>query len=167
MDDTGYNVERLLDDAAYLQEEAEALKYVIIHVPYADRPPSGESILEMLARIDFAQNQIYRPAIERIIQEAQTPDLTHLDEAWQHFSFDHENQTHADPVLDAIISNRSSLMQMLRNIQATDWQRHGIWHGRNKTLAEWVEDMVAFDRQQLKNVADQVMTIDNQQNTQS
>ena len=35
------DLDRLIDDASYLQDEAEAMQYVIDDVPYAKTPPEG------------------------------------------------------------------------------------------------------------------------------
>ncbi len=44
-------LDQLIDDASYLQDEAEAMQYVIDTVPYTESPPEGRSIAEMLLLI--------------------------------------------------------------------------------------------------------------------
>src|SRR5699024_11510271 len=83
-------VNQLIEDAAYLQDEADALQYVIEEVPYDQSPPDQPSIAEMLLLVDHAQTSYYRPVSEETLSSdrpTHLDDFTHFEE---NFSLDDE-----------------------------------------------------------------------------
>lgn len=97
-------VNRLLDDAAYLQDEAEALKYVIEQVPYSDVPPEGKSIYAMLELLDHAQVSYYRPLIERIFSENRLIRLSDLEHYETTFISAAESEEADEPDIDKLLN---------------------------------------------------------------
>jgi len=47
-------LDQLVNDASYLQDEAEAMQYVMDNVPHQKSPPESRSIAELLLLLDYA-----------------------------------------------------------------------------------------------------------------
>lgn len=159
-------LDQLVEDATYLQDEAEALKYVIDEVPYDEQPPDGHSIAEMLLLIDHAQLSFYRP----ILQEAvRNPRPTHIEE-FEHYeaSFepDEEKISDVQKLLTKLAKHRAGVINTIRNISLIDWETN-IYRDRNPVLLfDFIQEMIRFDRQQLNKIADLVMVYNNQKHNQ-
>ncbi|MGD8427521.1 MAG: hypothetical protein PVH63_07805, partial [Balneolaceae bacterium] len=112
---TQEELDNLVDDASYLQDEAEAMQYVIDNVPYNERPPEGRSIAEMLLLIDHAQLSYYRPIMEETIEN---PRPTHLED-YTHYreSFDPDEEKMKDiqKVLRKIAKHRAGVVNAIKN----------------------------------------------------
>lgn len=150
-------LDELVEDASYLQDEAEALQYVIDTIPYDDSPPDGSSIAEMLLLIDHAQLSYYRPILENTVQN---PRPTHIDK------FDHFRDTfEADPedvedihnTLKKIAKHRAGLVNVINNISLIDWETIIYRNGQELLLFDFIQEMIQFERSKLKQIADQVM----------
>ncbi|MDX1586237.1 MAG: hypothetical protein R3222_05815, partial [Balneolaceae bacterium] len=76
---TQEQLDTLTEDASYLQDEAEALQYVIETVPYTETPPDGRSIAEMLMLIDHAQVNYYRPILEDAFKNPRPTRLSNYE----------------------------------------------------------------------------------------
>ena len=146
---------QLLDDASYLEDELEALKFVIESVPYRDKPLGEYSILELIALVDYAQEQIYRPLFELAAQNKQL----HPKEKPE-FAFKQDKVTSVNKFLDSIIGHRVSLMKTVNNIHSEEWKEPVV--GRDITLLDLLDNMIDNEREQLRKVAERVMTMDDE-----
>lgn len=154
------NLEHLREDAAYLQDEIEALKYVIHNVPFDEKPGGTESILEMVALIDHAQVVYYRPVLEQYKSKSDS-DLVDIKRNFdQSFKLELKEGDTVETVLNRIIKHRAALLNLASQIPAIQWQKKIITDRKKKSLFEIFEEMVHFERQQLKKVADRVMSIE-------
>src|SRR5690625_6506754 len=73
---TKQTLDNFVQDAAYLADEAEALKVVIESVPYAVTPEGGMSIFNKLRLINHAQHSYFRRVMESVFSENSTLRLT-------------------------------------------------------------------------------------------
>ncbi len=146
---------QLLDDASYLEDELEALKFVIESVPYREKPLGEYSILELIALIDYAQEHIYRPLFELAAQNKQ---LRPKDEP--EFTFKQDKVTSVNKFLDSIIGHRVSLMKTVDKIHSEEWKEPVV--GRDITLFDLLDNMIDNEREQLRKVAERVMTMDDE-----
>jgi len=159
MDFTIDDVKQVLEDARYLQDEIEALKYVIHDVPYDDKPAPGEySILEMVGMIDHAQVAFYRPAMEEIIRNS-APDVSVSTDYEKSFKLRKDDNDTVDTVLNRIIKHRAAFLNFMSKIKPLEWERSGFITGKRCTVFSLLNELVAFERDQLKRVAERVMTL--------
>lgn len=151
-------VDSLVDDVAYLEHEAEALKYVIESVPYQEKPPSGKSIVETLLYLDHAQQEYYRPVIESVFKSVRPVNLNMFENPSETFEMDKELAQDIQKVLYKISKHRVALLNLLKNIKLIDWERE-ITSGREAiTLYNFVHTMVQKERNTLKEIANLVLT---------
>ncbi len=160
-------VDNLLDDAAYLQSEAEALRYVIEQVPYGDEPPEGKSIYSMLSLIDHAQIDYYRPLFEKIFSENRLIKLSgveHFDATFEISSDGHEKKDlNVDKLLKNIIKHRAGILTFLRKMPLIDWERElKDTDGQSISMYQFVDQMVKAERKVLKDIADLVLIYQNE-----
>lgn len=149
-------LDKLIDDASYLQDEAEAMQYVIDNVPYTETPPEGRSIAEMLLLIDHAQLSYYRPILEEAIDN---PRPTHLDN-FTHFreSFEEDEEKAKDiqKILRKIAKHRAGLVNAIKNVSLIDWETIVYRDSQQVLLFDFMQEMIRFERGILKDIADQV-----------
>jgi len=117
---TQYN--SLIEDAQYLEDEAEALKYIIDQVPFTEVPSGGMSILQKLALIDHAQHKYYRPLIEKVFTSNRVLLLKNYDHYTDTFSFP-EEEVNVQKVLNKIIKHRAGILNLFGKIPLIDWER--------------------------------------------
>lgn len=149
-------LDRLIDDASYLQDEAEAMQYVIDDVPYSKTPPDGRSIAEMLLLIDHAQISYYRPIMEEAIDN---PRPTHLDNFTHYkedFEKDEEKLKNVHKILKKIGKHRAGLVNSIKNISLIDWETVVYRDDNQLLLFDFMQEMIRFERGILKDIADQV-----------
>lgn len=163
------DLQALFDDAEYLLDEAEALKYVIDSVPYDEIPPGDLSIYDKLRLIDHAQHNYYRPVIERIYSENRRVSLSEFN----HFrdTFDSSEDSAEDPnvqkVLSKIIKHRAALLTIFKKLARIDWERI-IQNDKNReiNLYHFASTMIDNERKLLKEIADLVLIYQNEQMNQ-
>ncbi|MDR9419054.1 hypothetical protein [Gracilimonas sp.] len=154
-------IDSLIDDVAYLEHEAEALKYVIESVPYTESPPGGRSIAEILMYLDHAQQNYYRKVIEDSYKSVRPINLNSYADPNETFEKDEELAKDIQKHLYKISKHRVALLNLIKNIQLIDWERE-ISRGRDTiTLYEFTSQMVRKERSTLKEIADLVMTYQN------
>lgn len=149
---------QLIEDANYLQDEIEALKYVINDVPYEDKPGGADSILEMIAIIDFAIKEFYRPIIEDITRTSNGGKQFKLN-VKEKFKLDMDDYGTVDKLLDKIIKHRAALLNLVQRIQPIEWEKKGRIEESSLSVYDLMHHMVDFERSQLKLVADRVMAL--------
>ena len=159
MDFNKTQIDNLIDDVSYLQDEVEALKYVIHSVPFEEKPAGKESILELVALIDHAQKVFFRPFVESVSGFMKADDSID-DEFRKTFVLDMEKYESVDNLLDKIVKHRAALLSILTKLNVIDWNRKGAVKGRPKSIFNLVTEMVEFERNQLKMVADRVMSLE-------
>lgn len=156
--------ERLIDDVSYLEDEAEALKYVIDRVPHSEDPPDGLSIYSMLKLIDHAQVSYYRPIVEQIFTEPRMLSLKDYDHYEDTFEVPgKEDEKDIQKVLSKIVKHRAALLNVFRKIPLIDWER-GVKDnsGNIISLYDFAQAMVRGERKLLKEIADLVLIYQNE-----
>ncbi len=163
---TQEQVDRLVEDATYLQDEAEALKYVIDEVPYTEAPPDGRSIAEMLLLIDHAQLSYYRPIIEDAYKNSRATHLKEFEHFESTFELDDDKAKDIQKVLGKIVKHRAGLVNLINNIPLIDWEAIIYKDNRELILYDFVQNMIRFERGKLKDIADLVMVFNQEKQTQ-
>ena len=165
---TQEQLNELLDDAEYLLDEAEALKYVIDSVPYDETPPDGLSIYNMLKLIDHAQVHYYRPITERVFSENRLIKLSDFE----HYKDSFEAETDKDEIniqktLSKIIKHRAAVINVFKRISLIDWERTLRGEkGEELILFDLATKMIRDERKILKEIADLVLIYQNERQHQ-
>jgi len=152
--------EQLLDDAKYLQDEAEALMYIIDHVPYKDAPTDGMSIIQMLALIDHAQKNYYRPIIEKSFSSTRSLQLDKFDSYSETFEFP-DDEKDVQKILRKISKHRAAVLNLFEKIPLIDWEREIKSGHQSLTLFDFANKMIRDERKILKEIADLVLVYQN------
>lgn len=163
---TQEDLDQLVDDASYLQDEAEALKYVIEDVPYNESPPDKQSIAEMLLLIDHAQLSYYRPILEDAFKNPRPTHLENYDDFRETFEVDEDKLKDIQKLLSKLAKHRAGLVNVIKNIPLIDWETVIYKDNRELFLYDFVRQMIRFDRAMLKEIADQVMVFNQDRQTQ-
>lgn len=163
---TQEQINTLVEDASYLQDEAEALKYVIEDVPYTETPPDGQSIAEMLLLIDHAQLSYYRPILEKAFKNPRPTRLENFEHFKETFELDEEKLKDIQKLLNKISKHRAGLVNVIKNIPLIDWERGIYKNDQTISLYTFMQDMIRFERGMLKQIADQVMVFGQEKQTQ-
>lgn len=162
---TQEQLDTLIEDAAYLEDEAEALKYVIENVPYTESPPEGRSIAEMLLLIDHAQLSYYRPIIEKAFKNPRPTRLNDFDHFRDTFEVDEEKLENIQKSLSKLAKHRAGVVNVIKNIPLIDWDITIYDGGKEITLYDFAREMIRFDRSMLKEIADLVMVFEQEKQT--
>ncbi len=149
-------LDRLVDDASYLQDEAEAMQYVIDDVPYSKTPPEGRSIAEMLLLIDHAQLSYYRPIMEEAIDSPRPTHLENYTHFEEDFEKDEEKLEDVHKILKKIAKHRAGLVNAIKNVPLIDWETVVYRNDKQLILFDFMKEMIRFERGILKDIADQV-----------
>lgn len=158
----------LISDAEYLQDEAEALQYVIDAVPYDETPPDGMSIYNMLKLIDHAQVNYYRPITERVFAENRLIKLSDFE----HYKETFEEETDKDEMniqktLSKIVKHRAAVINVFKRISLIDWERELKGEkGESLILFDLAQKMIRDERKILKEIADLVLIYQNERQHQ-
>ncbi|SMO37162.1 hypothetical protein [Gracilimonas mengyeensis] len=166
MDIKQSQIDSLIDDVAYLEHEAEALKYVIESVPYDESPEGGRSISEILLYLDHAQQNYYRRVIEDAFKSVRPINLNAYSRPEDTFEVDEDLLKDIQKLLYKISKHRVALLNLIKNIQLIDWEREISRGKETLTLYEFVNQMVRKERSTLKEIADLVMAYQNSKQVQ-
>lgn len=167
MNYTDEHLKRILSDVEYLIDEAEALTYVIDAVPVGEKAAGVESMMEMLQLIDHAQLSYYRPLIERLYS---VPRVDEQPRDFRNSFEDIKKQSGPAPenekkevkaLLKTIAANRRNLLEFVNKLPVEDLRQYGQINGRQQSIADLLEEMVVFERKQLKNIAERILSLDN------
>ncbi|MFU8811353.1 MAG: hypothetical protein ACNA78_00215 [Balneolaceae bacterium] len=158
----------LIDDASYLQDEAEALQYVIEEVPYRDVPTESLSIYQRLKKVDHAQTSFYRPIVEDVLSSKHSLQLGRYNSIDETFEPEEaEEKIDVQKTLRKIIKHRAALINLFQQIPLIDWEQELTDEkGRERTLFEFVQSMITFERNELKQIADLVLIYQKEKRTQ-
>jgi hypothetical protein len=156
-------INNLVDDAEYLLDEAEALKYVIDSVPFDETPTDGMSIVNMLRLINHAQIDYYRPIIEQVFAENRIVRLSDFEKYSDTFEIPEEDGADVQKVLSRIIKHRAALLTVLNKIPLIDWERTlKNEYGKEISLYDFANSMIKKERELLKKIADLVLIYQNE-----
>ena len=151
-------LDQLIEDARYLQDEAEALKYVIDEVPYDEDPPNDDrSIAEMLLLIDHAQLSYYRPILKEAVKNRRPTHIDEFDDFEETFEPDEEKYKDIQKLLSKLAKHRAGVINTIENISLIDWETVIYKDNQQILLFDFIKEMIRFDRQQLKKIANLVM----------
>lgn len=149
-------VDRVLDDASYLQKEAEALSYVIDEVPHQASPPEGYSIAQLLMLINHAQEHYYKTVINDAISSKRPISLNNYNDFKNTFTPPDEESVNIQKILNMLGNNRASLVNKLKKISLFDWQKRIYKNDKEVLLIEFVEEMNHNDHVHLKKITNLV-----------
>jgi hypothetical protein len=152
------SVEHLISDLKYLQDEAEALKYVIDSVPYDQQTPSGTSVIERLMFIDHAQHQYYREILEEAFKSPRPINLNQYSLPEESFIADPELASDIQKVLFKLSKHRAAILNLVEKIPLIDWERTIKAYDSEINLYEFIVQMVKEERKVFKEIADLVMS---------
>lgn len=164
-------VKEICDDVSYLQDEAEALKYLIDRVPYEEQPPEGYSIINTLRLIDYAQQYYYRPAIENTLSDNRAVKLNEYEDPETGFEtmLKNADSESADiqKVLNKIIKHRAAILNIIDKISLFEWEKNLVAKNKREiTLFDFVNEMIRKERGYLKKVADLILLYQNEKEHQ-
>lgn len=158
-------LDQLVDDASYLQDEAEAMQYVIDNVPYTKEPPEGRSIAELLLLIDHAQLSYYRPILEDAVESSRPTHLDNYVHFEEDFEPDEEKAKDIQKTLRKIAKHRAGLVNAIKNIPLIDWETVVYRDGQQILLFDFIQQMIRFERGILKDIAEQVRIYNQEKQT--
>jgi len=150
------DLNKLITDVSYLQDEAEAMQYVIDNVPYEKAPPDGRSISELLLLIDHAQLSYYRPIIEQAVESDRPTHLDNFTHFRDDFEPEEEKMKDVQKVLQKLAKHRAGLVNSIKNISLIDWETRVYRDGQEVFLFDFLQEMIRFERGVLKDIAEQV-----------
>lgn len=159
-------LDNLVDDASYLQDEAEAMQYVIENVPYTKSPPEGRSIAEMLMLIDHAQLSYYRPILEAAVESSRPTHLDNFTHFRESFELDEDKMKDIQKMLRKIAKHRAGLVNVIKNTPLIDWETVIYRNEQQILLYDFMNEMIRFERGVLKDIADQVRVYNQEKQTQ-
>ncbi|NGP89076.1 hypothetical protein [Fodinibius halophilus] len=149
-------INELIEDASYLQDEAEAMQYVIDNVPYEERPPEGRSISEMLLLIDHAQLSYYRPILEKAVENKRPTHLDNYTHYRENFEPDEDKMKDVQKVLKKLAKHRAGLVNSIKSISLIDWETVVYRDDQQILLYDFMQEMIRFERGMLRDIAEQV-----------
>jgi hypothetical protein len=156
-------IDNLVEDAEYLLDEAEALKYVIDSVPFEETPTDGMSIVNMLRLIDHAQTNYYRPIIEQVFSENRLIRLADYEDFNDTFEVKKKDEADVQKTLGRIIKHRAALLTIINKIPIIDWERTlKNENNRKISLYEFAQSLIKKERGLLKKIADLVLIYQNE-----
>lgn len=156
---------QVLDDADYLCDELNALKKVIVVVPYRERPFEEASVLDMITKIDYLQTRFYIPFFEYLASEKNKSLSLSLRDFDNDFTPGHWDHRSFNDIIDQIIANRKRLIDLIGNIEPISGACTWIIDGELKNVLDVVTGLVDMDRRQLKLVSERVLSIDLERNS--
>jgi hypothetical protein len=158
MDKLEGRIKRIINDIAYLVDELQALGYVIDSVPVHEKPPGSQSVYEMFALIDHAQVNHYKLLLNKMLAykdgdiEAGNYEKTFAPNASD------DNNVHE--LLSEISANRNNLLTKLNELETAAWLTQGSINGQGYTVIDLMEEMVDFERNQLREIAERVLALE-------
>lgn len=152
------DIDNLIEDASYLQDEMEALQYVIEEIPYNQEHPTEHSIAEMLYRIDHAQKYFYKPVLDKVKKISdRIVDVRRLGNYQDSFEFDNNQEKDIQEKLQKIVKHRAALVSAMESITLTVWNQSVETREGDVQLFKLFQNMVHKERSVLKKIADRVL----------
>ena len=134
--------------------------YIIDQVPYNDAPTDSLSIIQMLALIDHAQKNYYRPLIEKSFSSARSLQLNNFDSYDETFEFP-DDEKDVQKILKKISKHRAAVLNLFEKIPLIDWEKEMKSGHKSLTLFDFANRMVKDERKILKEIADLVLIYQN------
>lgn len=158
MEYSNERIKKLIEDASYLIDETEALRFVIGNIPVYERPPEGESFFDLIASIDQAQKSYFRPFIQGLVNLG--VDFRPPSQYARSYRADDPEKEKMDNLIDRISKSRAGLMAFLDKVSFDDMRTEHQISGRSYSIAGLLEEMIRFERQQLKKAAEMILTME-------
>ncbi len=162
---TQEQIGRLIEDASYLQKEAEALQYVIDEVPYNETPPDGQSIATILSLINHAQRSYFQPVFDDAVNNRRPTRLANFEHYEKTFQAENEELENIQKLLHSLAKHRASLINRFNNISLTDWGTIIYDDDKEILLFKFIRRLVQLDQIQLKRITNLVMVYNQEQAT--
>ncbi len=164
---TREHLDEILEDITYLQDETEALRYVIDTVPYDRATPGGVSVIDKLLLLDYLQQDYYRPVFNSAAGRGPgTLKTEPVEKVIDRFKPESESSLDILALLKRISKHRASLVNILEKIPLTEWEQQVVLNGKKETLFQFAKNLVYRDRQILREIASMVMDFQKEQETQ-
>ena len=163
---TQEKVSNLISDVAYLEHEAEALKYVIDSVPLTDEPLDGMSIIETLLFLDHSQQQYYRKVVDDCINSHRPINSRSYIAPNDSFEYSKSDEHDVQNVLHKIAKHRAAFITTIEDKPIVVWEKEVISNEGKITLFEFIQSMVKQERALLKKIADLILTFQNEKQFQ-
>lgn len=164
---TRENVERLIEDAAYLQDESEALGYVIDSVAYDEKPPEGLSILEKLMLIDSLQQSYFRPGFDQMLSGSRPVKIQNIDQFISDFDVKDTEDREIQKILSRLSKHRAAVLNIFSKYSLNDWEKSVSVKGEDITSAFGLADlMIKKERALLKEIADMILALEHEKSFQ-
>jgi len=152
------DIDNLIEDARYLEDEMEALQDVIEEIPYNQEHPTEQSIAEMLYRIDHAQKYFYKPVLDKVRKISDhIVDVRRLGNYEDSFEFDNNQEKDIQKKLQKIVKHRAALVSAMESIKLIDWKQSVETRDGDVQLYKLLQNMVSNERSVLKKIADRVL----------
>lgn len=149
-------IDNAIEIAAYLQNEVEALKYVIEDVPHRANPPEGYSIFKLIMLIDHAQSSFYQPIIEEALQAEKSIRLQNFVHYTVTFDTKKTEDEDIQKVLSQLANHRAVFINRLRQISLTNWNKAIYDNDQEILLIHLIEIMNHSDQIYLKKITNLV-----------
>jgi hypothetical protein len=164
---TREDIERLIEDAAYLQDESEALGYVIDSVAYDEKPPEGLSILEKLMLIDSLQQLYFRPGFDQILTGSRPVKISNIDQFISDFEVNDKDDREIQKILSRLSKHRAAILNVFSKYSINDWEKSISVHGLDINSAFGFADlMIKKERVLLKEIADMILALEHEKSFQ-
>ena len=164
---TREDIERLVEDAAYLQDESEALGYVIDSVAYDEKPPEGLSILEKLMLIDSLQQSYFRPGFDQVLSSSRPVRITNIDQFIADFRISESDDLEIQKILSRLSKHRAAVLNIFSKYSLNDWEKDVSVQGEDINSAyEFAHLMVKKERALLKEIADMILALEHEKSFQ-
>jgi hypothetical protein len=146
----------LIEQATYLQDEAQALAYVIDDIPYDEQAAGGRSIRDWLILIDANQMQRFKPLTDAVTKGSNKPlNLKELSEEQLVDRYDAEDKVlPIHELLQKIAKHRGSILAGLERMSGYDLDRDvSVRGGKQQQLLTCIEQLIEQEREMLKQIA--------------
>lgn len=161
----GEQVEKLLEDIAYLRDEAEALRAVIDSVPSNRRPSGKPSIADKLALIDHVQRSYYGSSLQKAVKKESSPEVREREEVDASFSQQEEQTDDVRNILESLVNYRVELVEMLQDLSLHEWSKVLRRGEQEVSLHRFMREMVRFERDALREISERVMMYNREKQT--
>lgn len=160
-------IDKLIEDAAYLQDESEALGYVIDSVAYDEKPPEGLSILEKLMLIDSLQQSFFRPGFDQVLSSSRPVRITNIDQFIADFNISDTDDREIQKILSRLSKHRAAVINIFSKYSLNDWEKDISVQGEEVDSAlGFANLMVRKERTLLKEIADMILALEHEKSFQ-
>lgn len=146
----------LIDQLRYLIDEIRTLKGIVDIVPEPVREgrptPDALTMKEIYGVIARMDERVYRPRIERIIEEDEAPAFEPVedralaqDEDW--------NDMPIEDILERVQAARAALVAALEDLPAAAWERTGRFGDAEWNVYEVVHHIIQEDTRRLRTLS--------------